>query len=109
MATERLNVSVIYEKKRLRRWRIGRLNTHTERHLTFGRLADERWWVQLSGQPLAWVYAYERDACDHIDRILAKGEWLPVPAEYGPDGMPADGGSWQPAGQTWKPGPAPNG
>lgn len=102
MGPRRVDLAHEFGKARLRRWRTGILNHHTERHIEFGQLADDRgWYARHSGEGAAYVHDSERDARAQVDGWLSAGEWVEVPAQFGPDGRPVEDG-WEPHGQTWR-------
>jgi hypothetical protein len=103
MRRERIDLAHEVGVRRLRRWRSGALNTHRQRHLVVGQLADSRWFVDdtkdLRG---ARVCRDERDAYEVCDWLMAqsKVEWRRVPAEYDGRHEPTEPG-WTATGQTW--------
>lgn len=106
MGHERVELYEIIGVRRLRRWRSGGLHKHTEVYVELGRMpeGDDRWWARHTGKGKAYLFGFERDACEKVDAWLTRGEWHPIPAVFGPDGLPADGRVWKVHGQTWIPG-----
>lgn len=92
---------------RRRRWLTGKAYWQ-ERRVTFGRLADGRWFAEDSKDPGgAFVFdgdAGERLALRYAYRLMeASGaSWRPIPAAYDGRGNPADGLPWVASGHSWK-------
>jgi hypothetical protein len=103
MGRERIQLHLQFGMRRWRRWRAGTPNTATERFLTVGQLADQRWFVDDSRDPKgAHVCSDERDACTLTDRIMARSrvQWVPHPAEFDGLGQPTEPG-WRRSGHQW--------
>lgn len=101
MTSRRVDVLHEFGKTRVQRWRSGQLNQHTERTVTIGVLASGEWWAEHSADRPAYAFGTEREARSLVERWLADGAWVEMPAEFGPDGLPTSDG-WVPYGQTWR-------
>ncbi len=92
----------------LKRWCTESAYGPFSEHVTFGRLADGRWFCHVTRQPQgAWVYPAtddgERQALEHCERWMAESEqrFVPTPAVYDGFGQPADGRQWVKQGSNW--------
>lgn len=105
-------VDLVWENgvDRQRRWVSGATQGWNHASVTFGRLADGRWFAhrtspQARGDHLAYVFgAGEQDeqlALRLAYRWMSEGEWRPWPAAFGPDGQPLDGLPWMRRGSDW--------
>lgn len=110
---ERVDLAHVHGTDRQRRWRQGGVQHWSTTTVTFGQLADGRWFAERTGRG-ADADDHQRGACvfgsDDQARELAlrlayswmrEGEWSPVPAAFGPDGEPVDGLPWRSAGGRW--------
>lgn len=75
------------------RWRRGATGGSTETIVTVGHLGDGAWWVEDTRRPqgVAVWRAEPPEAARglaeaHAGRLMADGEWEPLPIDYGPDG-----------------------
>lgn len=102
MEPQRIKLHLTFGKRRLHRWRTGRLNGHTERFVEVGELADGAGFYAGISRQDAHVLPTLQDALDWAKQWLSPfAAWTEVPAEFGPDGMPTSG-QWIAVGQTWR-------
>lgn len=110
---ERVDLARQYGTDRQRRWRRGGAQTWSTTSVTYGRLADCRWFAERCGQgadpddkalgacvfdagalgeqlALRLAYSWMRD-----------GDWRPEPAALDSDGRPVDGLPWVRRGGAW--------
>lgn len=100
---ERIDLVQQFGLHRLWRWRTGILNGHSERHVTIGRLADGRWFVDdTRAHGGAWVCRGEADAFDVADWVMARSglTWTRTPAAFDGRGGAVEAG-WVALGQRW--------
>jgi hypothetical protein len=71
MGAERLKVDELGGVEWTHAWRQGAITVR------LGQGSGYRWVVDHSRHG-AWVYYSERGACDHVDRLLARGAWTAV-------------------------------
>ena len=101
MKPRRISLAHTFGKKRLHRWRTGRLNGHTERFVEVGWLESGEHYAAVSRED-AYVLDTLQDALDWAQQWLSPfAAWTEVPAEFGPDGLPTSEG-WTVHGQTWR-------
>ena len=106
---DRVDLAQVHGTDRQRKWRRGG-QTWRSASVTFGRLADGRWFAartgpDASGDEDAYVYDDTGQgrtlALRLAYRWLRDGGWHPVPATLGPDGQPVDGLPWVRRGGEW--------
>jgi hypothetical protein len=110
---ERVDLRWQHGTDRHRRWRRGGSQSWATTSITFGRLADGRWFAYRSGhgadrddrQQGACVFGVDEQARTLALRLayswMREGEWRPVPASFGPDARPSDGLRWVRRGADW--------
>jgi hypothetical protein len=104
---ERINLDHQFGLERLSRWRSHGSSSSWCRFVTVGRLADGRWFAHLTRTPDG-AFVFDGAQGEDLARRLAADwmaghEWTPIPATFGADGQPADGGSWVRSGSEWFP------
>lgn len=115
MGYERVETHLLERVIRLRAWASGNPAGWQFRKVTYGT-SSRGWFAQRIGQTWsgAWLVPDERAACELIERWMHTGEnrdrtWTPMPASFGADNVPDDGGTWYRSGGQWFPGEAPSG
>lgn len=88
---------------RLEAWRVAQVPYWKDQRVEFGRLTDGRWYAARSRTSGGAYASTDEQAVRRIvDGWLADGqEWVPAPARFGPDGLPADGRRWRGTGTQW--------
>lgn len=106
-----VNLTHVHGVDRQRCWRNGPSQSYAARTVTFGRLADGRWWADMRGYGIhgdqAYVYGSSDRDRERALRLAYRwmretgGQWLPTPAAFGPDGRPTDRLPWVKRGGEW--------
>jgi hypothetical protein len=104
---ERVDLDRQFGVVRLSRWRSHGSSSSRCRFVTVGRLADGRWFAHLSRER-GGAFVFDAEQGEDLARRLAATGWPGTsgsrsPAAFGPDGLPADGGSWVRSGSEWFP------
>lgn len=104
MGWTRADLTSVFGKVRERRWVTGTVNGPDQRHVSAGRLADGKLFVEPPREP-AFVFAADAHAEVEalLARLMADGVWRPCPASYDARQQPCDGGRWVKRGQSWEP------
>lgn len=106
---EKVDYGTLGAGTRIRAWASGPPESWKYREIAVGTTDNNRWYAARTGQTwtAAWLCQDEREACDLADRWMRGGQWRTTPARFGPDGKPADGGTWWKSGGQWLPGDRP--
>jgi hypothetical protein len=104
---ERVDLDRQFGVVRLSRWRSHGSSSSRCRFVTVGRLADGRWFAHQSRER-GGAFVFDAEQGEDLARRLAADwmtghEWIPIPAVFGPDALPADGGAWVRRGADWFP------
>ncbi|SNY29121.1 hypothetical protein [Paractinoplanes atraurantiacus] len=108
---ERVDLAHVHGTDRQRHWVRGGAQTWDRTSVTFGKLADGRWFAVRLGHGAHGdtdAYVYGADDQGHLLALrlayswMREGEWRPEPAAYGSDGQPIDDGlPWVKRGGSW--------
>lgn len=104
---ERVDLTHEYGVDARRAWRDRATAASNARRVTFGRLADGRWFASRSGEPGAYVFGADDQGETLALRLAyrwmrdAGGRWWPTPAAYDGRAEPVDGLPWVRRGGEW--------
>ena len=108
---DRVDLTRVYGTERQRRWRQGSAQEWDASTVTFGRLADGRWFAERTGAQApgdgdAFVFSADDQGRELALRLaygwMRGGSYEPIPAAYGADGKPMDGLPWVRVGSGWQ-------
>lgn len=101
---DRVQLGLEHGVQRQRKWRDRGSQASGLITVTFGRLADGRWWAAWSrDHDGAYVFAERERALRLAYRWMRDSgrRWWPMPAAFGPDQRPVDGLPWVRRGGEW--------
>jgi hypothetical protein len=100
---DRVELHTVFGKQPLQAWRIAGVPYWQQAVVSVGRLADGRWYASHTKVPGgAYVATDEQTVRAIADDWLTDGaRWIPTPASYDGDGLPADGRRWRKSGADW--------
>jgi hypothetical protein len=104
---ERIDLDRQYGKKPVLRWRSHSSASSACRFVTLGRLGDGRWYAHAT-RDNGGAYVFDGAQGEQLARRLAADwmaghDWIALPAAFGADAKPTDGGSWVKRGGEWLP------
>lgn len=111
---ERVDLTWEYGTERQRKWGFGSPGGWEYSAVSFGRLADGRWFAQRYGrqadvddrQQGGCVFGTDEQAEQLALRLayswMSEGDWWAMPASFDGFGRPDDGLPWVRIGQRWK-------
>ena len=73
--------------------------------MALGRLADGRWYADLSRER-GGAFVFDGEQGEQLAHRLAEDwmaghDWIPMPPAFGPQGVPTVGGPWVRRGAEW--------